>query len=218
MSETPRSEHFDDIYFAAEDGLAERKYGFLEQNNLPAAWENQDRFVIAETGFGTGLNFLCAWTEFEKTATASQHLYYYSFEKHPLSQDEIRKYLNHWSGEFGGRLEKLCALYPYRIGGWHQVMVSPQVTLILIFDDVNRAIPELNTEIDCWFLDGHAPAKNPDMWSETVFKHIGRLSKNGTRVSTFTAAGIVKRITIGWVHHFKITRVRCQERHDYGRL
>jgi tRNA 5-methylaminomethyl-2-thiouridine biosynthesis bifunctional protein len=52
MSEIPfpKSEHFDDIYFAVEDGWAESHHVFLSGNNLPAAWENKDQFVIAETG------------------------------------------------------------------------------------------------------------------------------------------------------------------------
>lgn len=192
MSDTPYSEQFHDIYFAVEDGLTESEYTFLEQNNLPQGWSGKSRFVIAETGFGTGLNFLCAWDLFEKTTTSGQHLHYYSVEKFPLSSAEILKYLGHWSSKFGGRLEKLIAEYPLRIGGWHTLNLTPQVTLTLMFDDVNRAIPQLNTPVDCWFLDGHAPAKNPDMWSENVFQNIGRLSRNGTRFATFTAAGIVK--------------------------
>lgn len=191
--ETPRSEQFDDIYFAVENGLAESKYVFLEQNGLPAGWDGRDRFTICETGFGTGLNFLNAWTLFEKTARSGAQLTYISFEKYPLSKDEILKYLGHWSGEFGGRLEQLAVLYPLRVGGWHKIRVSDRVTLLLIFDDVNRALPQLDFGVDCWFLDGHAPAKNPEMWSEFVFSNMGRLSRAGARVATFTAAGFVRR-------------------------
>lgn len=193
MVDIPHSEQFDDIYFAVEDGLAESRYVFLEQNHLPDGWMGKDKFVIAETGFGTGLNFLCAWTEFERTTQSHQKLHYYSFEKYPLSPTEIEKYLGHWAQEFDGRLQRLCDLYPMRVGGWHTIRVSDQVTLTLIFDDVNRAIPQMDEPVDCWFLDGHAPAKNPDMWSENVFTHIGRLSVAGARFATFTAAGTVRR-------------------------
>jgi tRNA 5-methylaminomethyl-2-thiouridine biosynthesis bifunctional protein len=193
MINLPYSQEFDDIYFALEDGLSESRYVFLENNNLPAEWEDNSHFTIGETGFGTGLNFLCTWSEFEKTTKPHQHLTYYSFEKFPLSASDIQKYLAHWSDQFGGRLERLVAQYPLRIGGWHKIELSNQVTLILIFDDVNRAIPELNAIIDCWYLDGHAPAKNPDMWSDVLFQSMRRLSRNGSRFATFTAAGFVRR-------------------------
>lgn len=204
--ETPHSEHFDDIYFAVEDGLAESRYVFLDKNNLPERWMGKERFVIAETGFGTGLNFLCAWTAFEESASETQRLHYYSFEKFPLSASEIHKYLAHWSAEFSGRLERLVELYPLRVGGWHTIRVSDRVTITLIFDDVNRALPELDTLVDCWFLDGHAPAKNPDMWSETVFRSIGRLSRKGARFATFTAAGFVRRSLQDVGFHVEKTR------------
>lgn len=212
--ETPRSETFDDIYFAVEDGLAESRYVFLEQNHLPEGWSGRERFTICETGFGTGLNFLCVWSLFEKTVRedrqggpqGEQQLTYISFEKYPLSIADISKYLDHWRAEFGGRLERLCEVYPPRIHGWHKIRVSDRVTLLLIFDDVNRALPQLDHSVDCWFLDGHAPAKNPDMWSQEVFSAMGRLSHAGARVATFTSAGFVKRGLQG--AGFEISKVK----------
>lgn len=191
----PHSDIFDDIYFAAEDGLSESRYVFLQQNNLPAAWEHRQNFTICETGFGTGLNFLCAWDLFAKTAQKSAKLSYISFEKYPLSPTEIRQYLTPWQDQLGRNLDLLCASYPPRIGGWHHIALTPQIDLLLIFDDVNRAIPELDetiTKVDCWFLDGHAPAKNPDMWSDILFENMARLSNPKASFATFTAAGVVK--------------------------
>ncbi len=60
---TPVSDSFGDVYFSNDNGLQETRYVFLNQNNLPERWQTHDRdlFVIAETGFGTGLNFLATW-------------------------------------------------------------------------------------------------------------------------------------------------------------
>ena len=55
---TPGSTEFGDVYFSADNGIEETLYVFLQQNELPQRWQQVDRFVIAETGFGTGLNFL----------------------------------------------------------------------------------------------------------------------------------------------------------------
>lgn len=194
MTLGPRSAQFDDIYFSPEDGLAETRHVFLENNNLPGAWAGRARFTIGETGFGTGLNFLAAWTLFEETATPSAILDYVSFEKYPLSAAEIAQALLCWSGAFGGRLERLVRHYPLRIPGWHRVDFG-RVRLTLIFDDVNEALPRVVCPggIDCWFLDGFAPAKNPQMWTQHVFDHMARLSRGGASVATFTAAGLVKR-------------------------
>jgi tRNA 5-methylaminomethyl-2-thiouridine biosynthesis bifunctional protein len=190
---SPRSAQFDDIYFAVEDGWAESQHVFIYGNNLPAAWENKTHFVIAETGFGTGLNFLAAWKRFEETAAPHQKLHFISFEKYPLAKEDIHRYLSAWKDQMGMYLDRLLELYPLRVSGWHPISLSSRVTLTLIFDDVLRAMPELNSPVDCWFLDGHDPAKNPDMWSETVFQAMAKNSHTGTSFATFTAAGFVRR-------------------------
>lgn len=116
----------------------------------PALWQDKPRFTVLETGFGAGTNFLSVWAEFEATTKPHQHLHYYAVEKSPLSVIDIQK--SH-SGEYGDRFKKLIENYPMRIGGWHTLRLSPQITLTLIFDDIKRALPELDTPIDYWMTD-----------------------------------------------------------------
>ena len=62
----PESARFGDVYFSRDDGLAETRYVFIDRNGLPGRFAELDRnshVVIAETGFGTGLNFLATWAE-----------------------------------------------------------------------------------------------------------------------------------------------------------
>jgi len=193
MKGAPRSDQFNDIYFSAEDGLAETKHVFLDGNGLPGSWEDKKAFTICETGFGTGLNFLSVWKLFEETTKLDQTLDFISFEKYPLTPEAIKDALSPWAEHFGERVELLCDEYPLRIAGFHRIKISPQITLTLIFDDVNDAIPQLMASVDFWFLDGFTPAKNPEMWSETLYQNMARLSKAGTSYATFTAAGDVRR-------------------------
>ncbi len=189
----PKSKEFDDVYFSADDGLAESEYVFLDGNRLPRKWQEEDRFVICETGFGTGLNFLAAWKRFEETTKPHQTLDFISFEKYPLDVEEIALHLQPWREFFEGNLKKLLQLYPPLFPGFHRIALTDRVTLTLIFDDVNDAIPQVQAQVDAWFLDGFKPSTNPDMWTETVFENMARLSRKGARVSTFTAAGQVRR-------------------------
>lgn len=193
MDETPRSALFDDVYFSCRDGAAETEHVYLNGNNLPAAWQGRRRFTIGETGFGTGLNFLLAWELFEKTAEAGAFLDFVSVEKYPLSAEEIRKGLSPWAERLAPYLDKMLAQYPLRVPGFHRMVFDGRVALTLVFDDANEALPEVEGSVDAWFLDGFTPKKNPDMWSDTVFAEIGRLSHAGTTFATFTASGIVKR-------------------------
>lgn len=188
MHGAPRSKEFDDVYFSAENGLAETMHVFIAGNNLPRAWEGRDEFTICETGFGTGLNFLAAWTLFEETAAPGQRLHFISFEKYPLDAEKIAEWLGPWENEFGERLKTLVSRY-----GPGTAEMSGRVNLTLIFGDVNEEIPKLEAAVDAWFLDGFKPSANPEMWSGTVFANMARLSAPGASLATFTAAGFVRR-------------------------
>lgn len=193
MKGAPVSEQFDDVYFSADNGLAETHHVFLENNDLPAAWQGRERFVIGETGFGTGLNFLAAWKMFRETAEPDAQLHFVSFEKYPLSAARIAEALQVFEGELGPYISKFLAHYPPTIPGFHRIVIDERIFLTLIFDDINAAMPELQAQVDCWFLDGFTPAKNPEMWTGTVFGNMARLSAPGASFATFTAAGDVKR-------------------------
>lgn len=189
-----RPERFSDIFFSPEDGLAESRHVFLGGNLLPERWAGRRRFAVAETGFGTGLNFLAAWKAFTETAAPDAVLDYVSFERYPLTPAEIGRFLAPWAGELGPYLDRLLAQYPLRVPGFHRVVMG-NASLTLVFGDVNEALPSLVAPrgIDAWFLDGFAPAKNPDMWSQALFDGMARLSAPGATAATFTAAGAVRR-------------------------
>ena len=189
----PRSEQFDDVYFFAKDGLAETRHVFLDGNGLPGAWQDKSHFVIAETGFGTGLSFLAAWQLFEETARSDQSLEFISFELFPLSASQIEEYLSVWAEEFKTILPVLVKGYPSDLSGEHVIKVTERVTLRLFFGDVNDDLPRLDVPVDCWFLDGFKPASNPEMWSDIVFENVGRLTNINGSFATFTSAGVVKR-------------------------
>ncbi|MGI9292929.1 MAG: hypothetical protein ACR2PS_03020, partial [Pseudomonadales bacterium] len=61
--------------------MAEADYVFLQQNTLPDRWSRPlQQFVIAETGFGTGLNFLLASQLWNQCQFGQSVLHYISTE------------------------------------------------------------------------------------------------------------------------------------------
>lgn len=192
----PSSRQYDDIYFSRESGLEETRYVFLANNNLAdrfSALQAGEQLVIGETGFGTGLNFLCAWQLFEQCAVAGTRLHFVSVEKHPLTHSDLRRALALWPElqHYSSQLLKVyVGLYP----GFQRVLLdSGRVTLTLMIGDANTYLPQLDAQIDAWFLDGFAPSKNPDMWSEQLFSELARLSAPGASLATFTSTGFVRR-------------------------
>lgn len=210
----PISKQFDDVYFSRHSGIDETRYVFLEQNKLPERFAALDsvetsHFHIGETGFGTGLNFLCAWQLRDEIAPLC-HLQFTSVEKYPLSLEHLEKALTNWP-ELAPYSRQLLALYPVLVRGWHRIsFIEARVDLNLFIGDVIEGFNTQKAQVDAWFLDGFAPAKNPDMWSAELFNELVRLGKPGTTVSTFTAASLVREglKTAG----FEVTRVK-----GYGR-
>lgn len=246
----PTSTAYDDVYFSRDNGLKETHYVFLQHNQLPQRWlapthtsledkegkeSKHHTFTIAETGFGSGLNFLAAWQQWQEHAhhSAYQHLHFISVEKFPLSKDDLYRSLQLWPQlqSFATRL--IDGYPPQPATGIHRLTFNDaktrkSVTLTLYFGDAAIGFtgmlpPELNhtelshpelsdtepnhTElshtatqfgetynpVDAWFLDGFAPAKNPDMWNNELFQAMARMSGSHTTFATFTAAGVVKR-------------------------
>ncbi|WP_338475340.1 bifunctional tRNA (5-methylaminomethyl-2-thiouridine)(34)-methyltransferase MnmD/FAD-dependent 5-carboxymethylaminomethyl-2-thiouridine(34) oxidoreductase MnmC [Pseudomonas khavaziana] len=193
----PHSRVFDDVYFSDQSGLEETRYVFLEQNRLQerfAALPAGGRLVIGETGFGTGLNFLCAWQLFEQHAVAGARLHFVSVEKYPLSHTDLQRALALWP-ELQPLAEQLLAQYIAIHQGFQRLVLGHgRVTLTLLIGDALEQLPQLDAQIDAWFLDGFAPAKNPDMWTAELFAELARLAAPGSTISTFTSTGWVRRL------------------------
>lgn len=213
---TPVSRQFDDIYFSEEGGLDETRHVFLNGNHFPQRFITHSRpnLIIAETGFGTGLNFLTLWQAFAEFLRANQsqqsaeseqqiyettvnRLHFISYEKFPLSVDDLEIAHRHWP-ELAVYSEQLREQWPLPFAGCHRLLLDGgRITLDLWFGDVTHLLPasdpSLYQQVDAWFLDGFAPSKNPEMWSEALFAAMARLTRPQGTFATFTAAGFVRR-------------------------
>lgn len=199
---TPVSDKFDDVYFSNQDGLAETHYVFLEGNQLWERWVNyqEAHFVIAETGFGTGLNFFAVtslFREFRQKYPDSplKRLYFISFEKYPLLLDALQQAHLAYP-QFSHLAQHLQQHWLNPIQGCYRFHFD-ETTLDLWFGDVAENLPQLgdymNGKIDAWFLDGFAPSKNPDMWNEQLYQQMFRFTKPQGTFATFTAASAVRK-------------------------
>jgi tRNA 5-methylaminomethyl-2-thiouridine biosynthesis bifunctional protein len=188
----PRSLDYGDVYYSADGGLAETGYVFLQSNGLPERWRDCERFVIGETGFGTGQNVLAAARLFLDTAPGHARLHVVTVEKHPIPKDDLKRLYpaGHPLADLAG---ELIANYPDLIPGSHRVeLAGGRVHLTLLFGDALEILPSARARVDAWFLDGFAPAKNPAMWQPPLFEAMARLSAPGATFATFTCARMVR--------------------------
>lgn len=206
----PYSLIYDDLYYSKNNGLSESKHVFIESSHFVERWKTLDEklsqtFVIAETGFGTGLNFLLSYALWKSHAPPQARLHYIACEKHPLSLRDLDSCLAQWP-DLKGEANDLLSNYPVLTPGFHCLQFEKgRVTLTLMLGDVLNCFEELlicgdplleqqlrESYVDAWFLDGFSPVKNPEMWQQSLFTTMGLLSKPRATVATYTAAGVVK--------------------------
>lgn len=189
---TPWSPDFDDVYHSADGGLAQARAVFLAGNRLPLRWAERPLFSLLETGFGIGINFLATWQAWRDDPARCGRLHYFSVEKHPLSLADLAACHSRLA-EVTPLATELQAQWPLALPGWHRLYFDEgRVLLTLLFADVAQALPAIDARFDAFYLDGFAPARNPQMWNSGVFRHCARLAAPGATLATYTAARVVR--------------------------
>lgn len=193
----PYSPDYDDVYFSADNGIEETEHVFIQHNQLKQRFNELDslggRFVIAETGFGSGLNFLITARHWLAQSSPEDCLYFYSVESTPFSPEDLCQAHKAWP-ELKTVAEELQQQYQLASYGFHRFdLFQGRIKLVLMVGDVELMLPQMQASVDAWFLDGFAPSLNQQMWSEAVFSQIKRLSHKASTFSTYTAVGDVRR-------------------------
>lgn len=181
----PVSRVFADPYFSLEDGLAETRHVFLAGNELPERF--RPGFRIAELGFGTGLN-LCAALAAWREAGIPGRLLYTGFEAYPLQADEMATALD--------AFPSLNDVATPILDAWARGETAidlPDLHAEVILGDARDTLPRWPGRADAWFLDGFAPARNPELWEPGLLAEVAAHTAPGGTCATYTAAGMVRR-------------------------
>ncbi|MGM0553584.1 MAG: tRNA (5-methylaminomethyl-2-thiouridine)(34)-methyltransferase MnmD [Pseudomonadota bacterium] len=189
----PYASDYGDSYFGSDNPHAEAREVFIEANDLPRRFARAGRFVLGETGFGTGLNILLALAEWRRQAPPGAFLSLFSLDAHPLAAKDLARVHRHL-GLDDPDSAALRAQYPPPVSGLHRIhFPGGDVVLTLGFGDAAPLLAHVRGRVDAWFLDGFAPRTNPGLWNTGVFQQLARLSRPGTTFGTYTAAGQVRR-------------------------
>ena len=189
---TPFSAEFGDVYHSAQGGLAQARQVFLGGNLLPERWRGRDAFVVLETGFGLGLNFLATWDAWRADAGKPKRLHFVSVESRPFRRDDLAAALRPFA-ELAPLAQELLGAWPAAIAGFHRLHFdSGRVILTLLLGDAQELLPQLEARADALYLDGFSPARNPQLWSPQVVRELARIAAPGATLATWTVAGGVR--------------------------
>lgn len=189
---TPFSASYGDVYHSAAGGPGQASHVFLAGNGLPQRWQQRERFVVVETGFGFGLNFLATWHAWRADAQRARQLHFVSCELHPLAADALARGHAQWP-QFSGLAAELAAQWPERTPGIHRLHLDGgQVVLTLCLGAAQDMLDQLVLQADAFYLDGFSPARNPEMWSARICHLLARLGAPGATLATWSVAGEVR--------------------------
>lgn len=184
------SDRFGDVYASRAGARAQAEAVFLAGCDLPAAWAERRRFVLAETGFGTGTALMTALDLWRRTRKAGATLHLVSVEGFPLPRDHATRALE--QAGLADLAAPLLARWP-RERGWHRIdWPALGATLDLAIDEAAAALARWQGRADAWFLDGFSPARNPDMWSADLLALVAARSAPGARLASWCVAGPVR--------------------------
>ncbi|MDQ1314371.1 MAG: tRNA 5-methylaminomethyl-2-thiouridine biosynthesis bifunctional protein [Pseudomonadota bacterium] len=206
----PYSVTYGDIYHSADGGVGQARHVFLRGCGLPDNWAGRANFVVLETGFGAGLNFLATWAAWRADPGRPARLHFLSVEKHPFSALDLARMHASWP-EFSELSDELRANWPDLVPGFHRIALDGgRVLLTLMLGDALDCLRHVTAEVDAFYLDGFAPDRNADMWQPRLFEELARLARPGAVAATYTVMAAV-RDGLGRAGF------ACEKRAGYGR-
>lgn len=199
---TPASPRYGDIYRSSgtdgRGGLAQAREVFLRGCDLlatetaPAAWAGAPRWLVLETGFGLGLNFLASWLAWRQDPLRPRQLFYTAIEAHVAEAPDLLRSAAPFP-ELHDLARELARQWHGLLPGVHRLGFDQgHVQLTLAVGSAPHVLAELTGAHDAIYLDGFDPALNPQMWSRDTLRAVARLARPGARAASWCVARAVR--------------------------
>lgn len=88
--------------------------------------------------------------------------------------------------------EELITQWSHQAGDTRTLSL-PGVHATILVGDARHRLPHWDYAADAWFLDGFAPARNPELWQEDLLTQVAEHTMPAGTAATYTAAGHVRR-------------------------
>lgn len=158
-------------------------------SGLPMRWRNLERFVILETGFGAGRNFLATWQSWRDDPARCGTLHYIALESDPASAGDLADQhaaCSQWSVLSA----QLRAAWPLLTPGFHRLMLDQgRVVLTLAIGPIAQCLPQIEAAIDAFCLNQFALAANA-----RILGRLARLALAGASLVGCAPAPELRRV------------------------
>ena len=179
------------------DPLARAQQVFLAGSQLPARWAGRPRFVVLETGFGLGHNFLATWAAWCQDAQRCRQLHYLAVTSLPPQRSALRQ--AHCQTPLADLATSLADQWPPLTPDLHLITLDGgRVRLLLAVGDIGQVLPELVASADALFLDSfvnarenHSAAGDPPSWDSHPLRLLKRLAAPGATLATWATHSAV---------------------------
>ena len=199
----------------------------LHGHGLPARWAGRAQFVVLETGFGLGHNFLAAWEAWRQDPARCERLFFIAVEARPVSIEELTH--AHGDGTLAGLALALLQAWPPLTPNVHCLSFEQgRVQLLLAFGDVATVLPKLRLQADAFCMGDFKPDAELGLHETQVAKGLGALAAPGAtlvgshidsaRRQLLITAGFVPRPSLGAQAQTEVTVADWAPRHRPRRL
>lgn len=169
----------DEHYHSVKGAYTESGHIFI---NLGLKASVADAPKVLEVGFGSGLNALLT---LEEAMMTQRKVSYVGVELYPLLWEEVS--LLGYSGK--SIFEQL-----HRAPWEETVNISSWFTLKKVQIDIMTFLQKTEERFDVVYYDAFSPEKQPDMWTESLFRLLYGVMNEGGVLTTYCAKGVVRRL------------------------
>jgi tRNA 5-methylaminomethyl-2-thiouridine biosynthesis bifunctional protein len=197
------NEHYDDRYFDVVNAIKEARHihfdGCSLIDRIKSIKGTGKPFHIGETGFGAGRILVGLMEYLDSSDLTDINVHFHSVELYPLSSERILSILDCFRETAGSNIDLLIEKYDsldINKNGWHKFSLPRPfgtITVNIWTGEALEMVNVLDISCDAWFLDGHGPKKNPQMWRSELLNAISEKTVQNGTFSTYTVAGDVRR-------------------------
>jgi len=184
LSNTIYVKDLDETFHSVNGALQESNHVFI-QAGFDEIIKSKNKINIYEVGFGTGLNALLTFTE---SSAKNISVSYTSIEAFPLEKFIVEElgYKNLFDKKHHANIDKI------QNANWNEtIQLNKNSSLTKVNIKLEKYV--FDSTFDLVYFDAFAPDKQPELWTEEIFKNIFNNMNEGGILVTYSAKGEVRR-------------------------